>query len=231
MDLSCLLILKEVHLYLFGCGGEKESVKDYLDLRPDLSGPDKKWSVRLGFNIIFHSECKYWTAWVTKPESKPKAVTARRTVLRLALSSEFTEQPGISCSNTLSPCLACFSSRGARWGLCWGQMSVFSTHREQNRSWPHSVWRVPGAQAPLVTHCQTTMPGILLNKRRRGSSAENCVPRLPGLQVGQPWFTLVQPSFQSHLPNNRLTSWQTGPPFHIFHDQFLVFLLDCFVGV
>ena len=63
-----------------------DSAKDFLDLCPDLSDPDKKGSERLGFNVIFHSEYKNGTAWVTKPELKPEAVTAGRTVLRLALS-------------------------------------------------------------------------------------------------------------------------------------------------
>ena len=70
-----------------------------------------------------------------------------------------------------------------------------------------------GQRPHSVTRCQTTMPGVLLNKRRRGSSAENCVPRLPRVQVE----SLDSPSSSLHFslicPTTDQLPGKLGHPF------------------
>lgn len=70
----------------------------------------------------------------------------------------------------------------------------------------------PRGKGPTLSPCQTTMPGVLLNKRR-GSSAENCVPRLPRVQVE----SLDSPSSSLHFslicPTTDQLPGKLGHPF------------------
>lgn len=166
-------------------------VKDYLDVYPNLSDPDKKWSESFGFNVIFHSEHKHWTAWVTKA----RGGHGRKTV--------FVGQPEISCNDASISLFGMVIFLRSRMRLCvWDRRLCLVQARNKTRPGP-TEWDMPhsGTCPYLTALCQPITPQTLLHEGLGGRATKNSPPLTSQSASGEPWFKLVYPSLESH--------WQT----------------------